>query len=150
MAIVSISKAAQLVGKSRTTVQKYIKDGKLSKCAVQNGIEGIDTSELLRVFGSLSGHDVDVHKNEQTVHNFAHKKTDEKNIKIIELEAKIDKVNAVLEEREKTIQAQAKHIESLDNAMRLLEDQRQKMHLIQDSEPKIERPKGFFSRIFKG
>ncbi|MDK4679193.1 hypothetical protein [Kingella negevensis] len=53
MAIVSISEAARLVGKSRRTIQRDIAAGKLSKC--DNGKNGkkLDTSELLRVYGSL-------------------------------------------------------------------------------------------------
>lgn len=51
MAIVSISEAARLVGKSRRTLQRDIAAGKLSKC--DNG-KNLDTSELLRVYGTLS------------------------------------------------------------------------------------------------
>lgn len=49
MAQVSISQAAKMAGISRTTMYRYIADGKVSK---QNG--KIDTSELIRVFGDLS------------------------------------------------------------------------------------------------
>lgn len=51
MAIVSISEAARLVGKSRRTIQRDIAAGKLSKC--DNG-KSLDTSELLRVYGAFS------------------------------------------------------------------------------------------------
>lgn len=53
MALVSISEAARLTGKSRTTIQKYIKQGKLSKCTDLQNQSKIDTSELLRVFGEF-------------------------------------------------------------------------------------------------
>jgi len=65
MAIVSVSEASRLAGKSRTTLQKYIKQGKLSKCTGENGIKGIDTSELMRVFGNIKiaihGHALGAH-----------------------------------------------------------------------------------------
>lgn len=48
MAIVSISEAAKLSGKDRTTIYRYIRHGKLSKA-----VNGIDTSELMRVFGDI-------------------------------------------------------------------------------------------------
>lgn len=48
MALVSKSKAAKLAGVSRTTIHRYVNDGKLSMTGDQ-----VDTSELLRVFGSL-------------------------------------------------------------------------------------------------
>lgn len=49
MALVSKSKAAKLAGVSRTTIHRYINEGKLSESGGQ-----IDTSELIRVFGVIS------------------------------------------------------------------------------------------------
>lgn len=54
MAIVSISEAARLTSKNRKTIQRYVADGKLSLSHDAAGIKGIDTSELIRVFGELS------------------------------------------------------------------------------------------------
>jgi hypothetical protein len=48
MALVSKSKAAKLAGVSRTTIHRYVNDGKLSMTG-----DMLDTSELMRVFGSL-------------------------------------------------------------------------------------------------
>lgn len=45
---VTIAEAIKLTGKSRSTIQRYIAAGKLSKTD-----KGIDTSELIRVFGEL-------------------------------------------------------------------------------------------------
>ena len=50
MALVSISEAARLVGKSRRTLQRDIVAGKLSKCDTG---QKLDTSELLRVYGAF-------------------------------------------------------------------------------------------------
>ncbi len=49
MALVSKSKAAKLASVSRTTIHRYVKNGKLS---ANNG--EIETSELIRVFGDIS------------------------------------------------------------------------------------------------
>lgn len=55
MALVSISEAARLTGKARSTLHKYIKQGKLSTTTDNNtGNKSIDTSELIRVFGKIS------------------------------------------------------------------------------------------------
>ncbi|MER1778115.1 DNA-binding protein [Proteus mirabilis] len=55
MALVSISEAARLTGKARSTLHKYIKQGKLSTTTAQNtGNKSIETSELIRVFGKIS------------------------------------------------------------------------------------------------
>ncbi|WP_142900864.1 helix-turn-helix domain-containing protein, partial [Klebsiella pneumoniae] len=58
MARVSISEAARLVKVSRPTIYKMINSGKLSYTSVvkhAKDIKVIDTSELIRVFGSLDG-----------------------------------------------------------------------------------------------
>ncbi|EMT5674451.1 DNA-binding protein [Providencia rettgeri] len=55
MALVSISEAARLTRKARSTLHKYIKQGKLSTTTDQNtGRKNIETSELIRVFGKIS------------------------------------------------------------------------------------------------
>ena len=54
MARVSITKAARLAGVNRGTLYKtYINKGVISVSADEHGKKFIDTSELLRVFGSL-------------------------------------------------------------------------------------------------
>ena len=49
MAIVSITEASKLTKKSIPTLYRHIKSGKLSKTG-----DGVDTSELVRVYGNLS------------------------------------------------------------------------------------------------
>ena len=53
MARVSISEAARLTGKSRTTLHRLIKTGDLSTCSGERNAKMVDTSELLRVFGAF-------------------------------------------------------------------------------------------------
>ncbi len=54
MANVSISKAAELAGISRTSLYRtYIKQGKITVSKDTAGKKCIDTAELLRVFGKL-------------------------------------------------------------------------------------------------
>lgn len=55
MAQLSISAAARAVRKDRGTIHRYIKSGKLSMSKDAAGNSVIETSELLRVFGSLKG-----------------------------------------------------------------------------------------------
>jgi hypothetical protein len=61
--IVSIQKATQLTNKSRSTIERHIKQGKLSKSG-----DGIDISELLRVYGAFKQVD-DTSKIHQTMHH---------------------------------------------------------------------------------
>jgi len=117
MAIISISEAARLTGKSRTTIQRQIKAGKLSKCMDSAGVEGIDTSELLRVFGSFSApaHVHDAIK--QTIHVESGTAAS-----IVQLETEINLLKKLLEEKDKRILEIQQHNDSLKHAMLLLEN----------------------------
>ena len=53
MAKISISEAARLTGKSRTTLHRLIKTGELSTCHGARNARMVDVSELIRVFGPL-------------------------------------------------------------------------------------------------
>jgi hypothetical protein len=53
MAVVSISEASRLVGKTRQTLYNDRDSGKLSWTMLETGKPGIDTSELQRVYGQL-------------------------------------------------------------------------------------------------
>ena len=100
MAIVSVSEAARLVGKSRRTIQRDIAAGKLSKC--DNG-KKLDTSELIRVYGSLLNAPNDADKNAHMTQDVA----PHMRIRLATLEAE----NAALKD----------HLGSLKQAILLLE-----------------------------
>ena len=53
MALVSITEAARLVRRNRSTIYRDIEKGRLSKTVTPDGETQIDTSELLRAYGSL-------------------------------------------------------------------------------------------------
>lgn len=54
MAVHTVTEAAKLAGVTRRTIYRYIKQGKLSAVVTGSDATQIETSELLRVFGSLS------------------------------------------------------------------------------------------------
>ncbi|HHR1360751.1 TPA: helix-turn-helix domain-containing protein [Serratia marcescens] len=54
MALHSVTDAAKMAGVTRRTIYRYLKSGKLSAAVTGGDITQIETSELLRVFGSLS------------------------------------------------------------------------------------------------
>ena len=54
MACHTISESASIAGVNRRTIYRYIKSGKVSATVTHDNKTVIDTSELLRVFGSLS------------------------------------------------------------------------------------------------
>lgn len=53
MALLPVSKAAELVGLSRKTMYSHIRSGKVSASKDAKGMLLIDTSELIRVFSDL-------------------------------------------------------------------------------------------------
>ncbi len=53
MALLPVSKAAELVGLNRKTMYSYVRSGKVSASKGTKGALLIDTSELIRVFGVL-------------------------------------------------------------------------------------------------
>ncbi|WP_025154557.1 helix-turn-helix domain-containing protein [Morganella morganii] len=125
MALVSISEAARLTGKSRTTVQSYIKQGKLTKCTDGSGHSKLDTSELLRVFGSFSGQQVGSEQSGNIVQHFAGASVqlpdqilqDENQA----LKAEIELVKALLHEKELLLAEKDKRNEDLKHALLLIE-----------------------------
>ena len=55
MANHSITEASKLTGKARSTIQRHLKSGRLSKGHDEEGQPVIDTAELVRVYGPLQG-----------------------------------------------------------------------------------------------
>lgn len=103
MAIVSISEAAKLASKSRRTIQRHIAQGKLSKATDATSSIGVDTSELIRVYGVLTKDDMAHDEPEK----MSQADTSEKDTEIQHLK--------------EIIAMQKDHIESLKSAMLLLE-----------------------------
>jgi excisionase family DNA binding protein len=116
MARVSISEAARLVKVSRPTIYKMINSGKLSYTSVvKHGkdIKVIDTSELIRVFGSLDGVT-------DTVKIDA-KSTEVNNHGLHDLQHRIALLEAENDGLKGAVKARDEHIDSLRQAMQLLE-----------------------------
>ena len=49
----TLSEAARLTGKDRTTIHRHIRSGKLSKGIGTDGAPYVETSELIRCYGEL-------------------------------------------------------------------------------------------------
>ena len=113
MALVSISEASRLTNKSRTTVNRYISNGKLSTCTDGKGIKKIDTSELLRVFGAFKS----VH------HEQSDNVTDEQRVTSNGTgeTSKTKQLEHEIEHLRQLVTAQQSHIDSLKQAMLLIE-----------------------------
>jgi len=128
MAKISISEAARLTGKSRTTLHRFIKTGELSTCSGERNAKMLDTSELLRVFGSFSGA-----LYEQVVEQGTEQR-------VTDTLAGSEQVIAPLKQEiahlKALVQAQESHIASLKQAMLLIEDRSEKsVFPVQSSSP---------------
>ena len=124
MARVSISEAARLVKVSRPTIYKMINSGTLSYTSVVKhgkAIKVIDTSELIRVFGSLDGvidtvkYDVkyDVKSDAES--------TGINSVGLHDLQHRIALLEAENDGLKGAVKARDEHIDSLRQAMQLLE-----------------------------
>jgi len=133
MPIVSISEAARLTKKARSTIQSYIKTGKISKTTDHyTGVVGIEISELIRIFGNIniqSTTDATCSENVAISQQTTRKTTDTisnntgltppQNSEILQLKSENERLKAVLEAKQETI-------DSLKTALKLLEYHQEK------------------------
>lgn len=137
MARVSISKAAKLAGVSRSTLYStYINKGALSVSSGADGKKYIETSELLRVFGTLADDTPPASKqpptqdNPDTVRKTAPRTPSDTKPDVVALElnhvreklAAVEKQLQAHEQRESWYQEQMK---TLTDTVKLLEDKRE-------------------------
>jgi len=143
MSIVSISEAAELTGKTRRTIQRHVASGKLSRSVANGGRVGVDTSELMRVYGQLTSRDGDAPMSQPVISTIAHKndindKID--NERLLRLEHELSLVKVELEAEKKRVQDKQETIDTLKSALKLLEHKQTKDDLgntdtIPDKEP---------------
>jgi len=117
MALVSVTEAARLTGKNRATIHRYIKQGKLSQISDATNTKKVETSELIRVFGSLTATSATPLQSDAMQHD-ATPKTDQS---VALLQQKIALLEQLLESKNKELQRQDEHIDSLKQAMLLIE-----------------------------
>ncbi|SBZ52424.1 Excl1 protein [Klebsiella pneumoniae] len=113
MARVSISEAARLTGKSRTTLHRLIKTGDLSTCSGERNAKMVDTSELLRVFGPFEQPKGEHHSGQVSEQRDT-ASADQSEQVIRHLKQEIEHLNILLLSKDS-------HIDSLKQAMLLLE-----------------------------
>lgn len=117
MAKISISEASRLTGKSRTTLHRLIKAGELSSCSGVKNTKLLDTSELLRVFGTLSAVQPEQLTEQVTAQRFTG--TD------VPYEQVNQQLTQEVEHLRALVTAQQSHIDSLKQAMLLLEHKKE-------------------------
>ncbi len=119
MPIVSISEAARLTKRNRKTIYHYLSTGQLSR---SNDGKGVDTSELIRVFGEISKEKSNTGQPEKQ-HDKKEKQQQVtlytgQNIEV--LLAKIDHLNAMIETNN---EAHKREIELCENDIKYKEEE---------------------------
>lgn len=117
MAKISISEASRLTGKSRTTLHRLIKAGELSSCSGVKNTKLLDTSELLRVFGTLSAVQPEQLLEQVAAQSFTGGG--------VQLEQVNQQLTNEVEHLKSLVTAQQSHIDSLKQAMLLLEHKKE-------------------------
>jgi len=136
MALVSVSQAARLAGISRQHLyRKYIKPGEISVQRDEKGDPMIDTSELLRVFGTLGG---DTSGDDNMLQKATQEKYSSDRSLVTELQAKLQ----VLQAENKALLAR------VDDKERNLEDIRQALRLLEDQRPKKAQDKPWWAKLW--
>jgi len=142
MSIVSISEAAKLSGKSVRTLHRHLANGRLSYVMTDNG-KGIDTSELIRAYGTIIAEMADIDKKQMASHDTAKSPQKDKmasqndrqyqhQIELLKLELEAEK--RLSNERLQTIEAKQETIDSLKTALKLLEYRQEKTEAIPPKE----------------
>lgn len=141
MAVVTISEASRLTGKDRRTLQRHIAAGKLSKSTIAAGGLGVDTAELMRVYGAFiaapAAPDQGAAMPQQTAPHAAPHAAPSFDSGNDILKAEIDNLKALLAAKQETI-------DSLNRAMLLLEHKANTETISTAEKPK----KSFWSRFF--
>lgn len=140
MSIVSISEASRLVNRCRQTIYKHIRQGKLSTSICVDGSKGLDTSELIRVYGVLTVNkatSVDINNNKQQTTNVTVDTVNVNSSKLIELEKEIALARLKIEQQEKElhykqtiIDNKQEIIDSLKTTLKLLGYRQEKNDVI--------------------
>ena len=66
MSVLNFSQASRATGASRSTLYRYIEEGKISVVRLPNGKRGIDVTELERMFGPVKQWDISSKKRGKT------------------------------------------------------------------------------------
>lgn len=144
MAVHMVTEAAKLAGVTRRTIYRYIKQGKLSAVVTGSDATQIETSELLRVFGSLS------QEKEPQVSTGSHQEEPEY---VTRLMAEMSQLREMIQGQQQLLLEDKLEVNRLREQMTGLQNERdtaaQELEKVK-AELEVERGKGFWKRIFSG
>lgn len=136
MALHTVSDAAKMAGVTRRTIYRYLSSGKLSAAVTDKDNTQIETSELLRVFGSLS------HTEPKQVSSGSHEKMPEY---VTQLLDEMSQLRAMIEGQRPLLLEDRQNREQQAELIAQLQRERDALELALDTE----RKKGFWKRLFR-
>ena len=129
--MLTVKKAAELVGRTKSALNQKIKNGKLSATRDSNGYWQIDPSELERVFGKLTSNN---QKELSTSNRVEHDSSD--SLLLEQLKSQLEQQAREIEEwKRRYDKADQERKEATEKVTALLTDQRDK-------------PRGLLGKIF--
>lgn len=139
----TLSQSATATGKSKATIQRAIKSGKISASKTSSGAYEIDPSELHRVFPETVKR-VSQHPNE-TIRNSVKFTQELPDINVIQRIVDLEKELAVMEARKNGLEDQKQNLaESVDDLRRRLDASEGRVTALLSDQ----RPKNFLKRLF--
>jgi len=139
LAKVSISEAARLAGKSRTTLHRLIKTGELSVSTGERNSRMIDISELVRIFP-----DIKFSAAEQSIDRVNEQRVTGD---VTGREHENERLKQEIEHLKTLVSSQQSHIDSLKQAMLLIEHKQQSDIPPQETKAEVQpRPRWAFWR----
>lgn len=121
----TLGTAAKAVGKSKATISKAIKSGKISATKMEDGTYSIDAAELHRVYPPTPSETV------ESEHKETPKETGVNSNELIELRVKLE----AAQERIADLEEDREHW-------------RQQANRLLSSPPRQDTPKGFWKKVF--
>lgn len=149
----TLNEAARIVGKSKSTVLRWVKSGRISATRDEDGTYRIDPSELNRVHPNGSPDAVHGRSNEapRTTHDGAGEAA-HLALKLEMAEKERVAAEALAQERERQIHQHEKTIDDLRKRLDIEGEERRNLSAmltdLRDKEP--EKPKGFWRRLIGG
>lgn len=139
----SLSEAAKATGKNKTTIQRAIKNGKISASKGESGAYEIDPSELHRVFQPAAQRIAE--RGNATLRNITQQHRTPADINTLQRIADLEKELAVMEERNIGLEEQKHHLtETVDDLRKRLDSSEGRvLALLNDH-----KPKGMWKRLF--
>lgn len=135
----TLSEAASATGKNKATIQRAIKNGRISAPKGESGSYEIDPSELHRVFPPVTQCD------NATTRNGTQQAGLLPDFKALQRIADLEKELAVMEERKNGLEEQKRHLTDTVEDLRKRLDSSEGRVLALLNDP---RPKGFWKRLF--